>query len=836
MKSVYDLAPLACLLVDGQGYIQKANAKAAQLLATTRESLAQQPLSKYIFAQDHHLYTLLHRQAFEPTPPQSTVLRMVKRDDTVFTAELKTINSPVRDGQPVRHIMLRDTTSPKTPEEERELIAYLLARLNSSSNLRQCASLLTAALQEWSGCAAVGIRLREGEDYPYFETRGFPQTFIEAERSLCRHDAKGAILRDSTGNPVLECMCGNVLSGRIDPAQPFFTDHGSFWTNSTTRLLAQTTDADRQARTRNRCHGEGFESVALIPLWLDASAIGLLQFNDHRPNRFSPELIAHFERIADALALTLSRRQHLETLQENEKKYRTVADFSYAMETWRNPDQSFGYVSPSCERITGYSLEKCMSSPNLFIDISHPEDRPKVIEHFQITHKEATHNNLGLDFRIITPSGETRWLSHSCKAVYNDTGQWLGRRESYREITRRKEVEERQAMHQTLYWQLRKEKSLERMAGAVAHHFNNKFHVLLNSLEMAKLDIHNTEMVQEYLQTAGEAADQAAEMSRSMLTYLGQVNDSREQIDLADACNKTLLLIQPTIPNNLAVKPDLTIPGPQIIANYIQIHQILTNLLTNAIEASGDEQSTINLRVRTVNATDIPEHHRYPADWQPGENYYGCLEVHDSGCGLDLREIEVVFDPFYTTKFTGRGMGLAVVSGLVQTHGGVITVESFPSAGSCFRVFLPLTIEQPPSILNEPISLTNGEHKKTVLLVDDDETILTMSRVLLSHLGYTVLVASSGNEGVEVFKKHKDDVALVLSDFAMPGLNGMETLQVLRSMVPNLPVILISGYSAEQVMDDKYLEKPDIFLKKPYDLGLLQNAIEYSLKKPRRTP
>jgi two-component system, cell cycle sensor histidine kinase and response regulator CckA len=369
------------------------------------------------------------------------------------------------------------------------------------------------------------------------------------------------------------------------------------------------------------------------------------------------------------------------------------------------------------------------------------------------------------------------------------------------------------------------------MAGAVAHHFNNKFHVLINSLEMAMLDLDNIEMLQENLKTARQAADQAAEVSRSMLTYLGQVNERREQIDLAEACRKTLPLIQPAIPTNFAVETDLIVPGPQIISNDGQIHQIVINLLTNAIEASGDDQATLHLRVHTVNATDIPEHYRYPADWQPREQYYGCLEVHDSGCGLSHQEIEVVFDPFYTTKFTGRGMGLAVVSGLVQAHSGVVTVESCPGTGSVFRVFLPLTMEKAPSMLHEPINVTKEDHKGTVLLVDDDKTVLTVSRALLSHLGYTVLVATSGNEGVEVVKKHKDEVVLVLSDFAMPGLNGMETLQVLRRMVPNLPMVLISGYSEEQVMDDKYLEKPDFFLKKPYDIGSLQDAIEYSLKK-----
>ena len=145
-----------------------------------------------------------------------------------------------------------------------------------------CSAQVTALLREWSGCEAVGIRLRQGDDFPYFETRGFPPEFVLAENRLCAVDAEGEIQRDSQGKPLLECMCGNVLCGRFDPAKPFFTAHGSFWTNCTSQLLASTTEADRQVRTRNRCNGQGYESVALVALRVSGETFGLLQLNDRR--------------------------------------------------------------------------------------------------------------------------------------------------------------------------------------------------------------------------------------------------------------------------------------------------------------------------------------------------------------------------------------------------------------------------------------------------------------------------------------------------------------------------------------------------------------------------
>ena len=212
----------------------------------------------------------------------------------------------------------------KQADEEREVTVQLLQLLHDRNDLQDLMRAVTALLQGWIGCEAIGIRLRSGEDFPYFETSGFPPAFVEKENRLCTYDLKGQILRDDKGHPLLDCMCGNVLCGRFDPAKPFFTPRGSFWTNGTTALLATTTEADRQAPTRNRCNGEGYESVALIPLRTTDQVFGLLQINDRRPNRFTAERIALFERLTDNLAIALAQRQAQEALRKNEELYRSL--------------------------------------------------------------------------------------------------------------------------------------------------------------------------------------------------------------------------------------------------------------------------------------------------------------------------------------------------------------------------------------------------------------------------------------------------------------------------------------------------------------------------------
>ena len=193
--------------------------------------------------------------------------------------------------------------------DDREVTIEWLKLLNSEHDTRELMRKLTGFLRRLSGCSAVGIRLRDGEDFPYYETRGFPEEFVLAENKLCAVDQQGELIRDSDGNAVLECMCGNIICGRFDPSMPFFTEGGSFWTNSTTELLASTSEADRKARTRNRCNGEGYESVALLPLRYGKETLGLLQLNDKREGRFTPQLIRFFEGLADSAALALAHRR-----------------------------------------------------------------------------------------------------------------------------------------------------------------------------------------------------------------------------------------------------------------------------------------------------------------------------------------------------------------------------------------------------------------------------------------------------------------------------------------------------------------------------------------------
>ncbi len=334
--------------------------------------------------------------------------------------------------------VFEDISERKKSEAEREIMMEFLRIANATTNTQVLVKAAADFFQKQSGCEAVGIRLKEGDEYPYYVTRGFPPEHVRLENQICARDDAGNVVRDSEGKSIIECMCGAVLSGKFDPSKDFFTEKGSFWTNNTTMLLATTT-AESRGKTRNCCNREGYESIALIPLAIGDTRLGLLQLNDKRKDVFTLETIQMWERIADRLALALSRTIAEEALLQSEAKFRTVADFAYNWEYWIAPDGNLIYVSPSSKRVSSYEASEFLKDPKLLTAIVHPEDKSIVGTHFDLISSEELHV---ADFRIVTRSGETRWISHSCKAVFDDNGKWIGRRASNRDITDRKKMEQ----------------------------------------------------------------------------------------------------------------------------------------------------------------------------------------------------------------------------------------------------------------------------------------------------------------------------------------------------------------------------------------------------------
>lgn len=327
-QSIVNLSPDGILVCAG-GRFTFANPAAVALLgAESPEEIVGKELMDLVPPEQ--------REVFDQFIDQAKNCRLVSPLETLFTrldgrlAEVEIAGAMVEsEGGFVTQLVVRDIAGRKRAEEEREAKVEFLRLVNQSRYTAELIKSAATFFHQLSGCEAVGLRLREAEDFPYYVAHGFPECFIRAENQLCARDDNGDLRRDEVGDPVLECMCGNVICGRFDSSKPFFTERGSFWTNSTTELLRTTTDGDRQARTRNRCNGEGYESVALIPLQVGEERLGLIQLNDRRRGVFTAQFISEWETLADYLAIALSRfraGEERERLLAAEQEARTRAE------------------------------------------------------------------------------------------------------------------------------------------------------------------------------------------------------------------------------------------------------------------------------------------------------------------------------------------------------------------------------------------------------------------------------------------------------------------------------------------------------------------------------
>jgi len=293
------------------------------------------------------------------------------------------------------------------------------------------------------------------------------------------------------------------------------------------------------------------------------------------------------------------------------------------------------------------------------------------------------------ELRLVHQDGTQFWARFEARAAQDADGARVCRA-ALSDITQRKREEEERLQFEQRLRQAQKEESLGRMAGSIAHHFNTLLGAVMGNLELAMSAVPLGQESLRPLTRAMQAARKAAELTGLMRTYLGHSEGEHATLDLSEICRQSLPMLRAAMPEDLVLQTNLRSPGPSVDANLVQMHQVLLNLITNACEAVGHGPGSIDLTVLTASAEEIPEVHRFPIGWLPQDRTYACVEVADGGGGIAHEDIEKIFDPFFTSKFAGRGLGLPVVLGIVRAHRGVIAVESEPGRRSVFRVYLPV--------------------------------------------------------------------------------------------------------------------------------------------------
>jgi two-component system, cell cycle sensor histidine kinase and response regulator CckA len=389
------------------------------------------------------------------------------------------------------------------------------------------------------------------------------------------------------------------------------------------------------------------------------------------------------------------------------------------------------------------------------------------------------------------------------------------------DITERKRAEDRLREAQKL-------ESLGLLAGGVAHDFNNLLVGVIGNASLAQEILPPDSPALDLLERVVKTGEQAAHLTRQMLAYAGKGKFLVEALNLSDLIPEMSSLLRTSISRMIALHYDLAKDLPLIEADRGQVEQVFMNLMLNAAEAIESREGLIAVRtcLQNVDARYLRLHPEAAA-LRPGP--YVCLEVRDTGCGMDEATRARIFDPFFSTKFTGRGLGLAAVAGILRSHKGAILVTSAPGKGSCFTVLLPAAscaADNPRVSPRDPALRGSG----VVLVVDDEPVVRMLAKAALERHGYTVLLADGAPRAIEILEQYPGDIALMVLDLSMPKMSGAEALPEFRRIRPELKVLVSSGYSEAETMILFEGRPVSGFVQKPYSASRLAEEVGVALK------
>ncbi|MBJ6748639.1 ATP-binding protein [Geomonas anaerohicana] len=496
---------------------------------------------------------------------------------------------------------------------------------------------------------------------------------------------------------------------------------------------------------------------------------------------------------------------------------------------------------------------------NWFDNFIPREQRKKIREIFDALMRGEQQLLEFYENRILTRDKGERLISWHNILMRDEEGNIQGVLCSGEDVTDRRQAElergelERQLLH------TQKLESLGVLAGGIAHDFNNLLMAIGGNVELVRHVLEPDSPAIKYLENAHQATKRAGDLTRQMLAYSGKGGYSVKLVDLNRLVGENVDLMKASLRKGATFAVQLQPGLPLLEADPGQMQQVIVNLVTNAIEAAGEGGAiTVATGLADYGVAQLA-HSRLEQKPQPGR--FLSVEVADDGCGMDQATRERMFDPFFSTKFTGRGLGLSAVQGIVRGHGGAIFVHSEPGGGTRVQVLFPLAAaavtsmsevaqaeqgrgvargsvleravarqgdvrELPSGGAAAPAVVEEHEPEGTmVLIVDDEEMVRLVCRAMLRGLGYRTMVASDGPEAVALFREHAEEIGVVIMDLSMPQMDGMTAAEHLRSIRPDVRIVLSSGFSAAEEARRLSGHQGAQFIQKPYDLVSLKQVL-----------
>jgi PAS domain S-box-containing protein len=406
--------------------------------------------------------------------------------------------------------------------------------------------------------------------------------------------------------------------------------------------------------------------------------------------------------------------------------------------------------------------------------------------------------------------------------IYGSDGQAIGLVGISRDITEQRKAEQEKLDFQQQFQQTQKLESLGVLAGGIAHDFNNILTIIIGHCSLAMM---NPVTAETRIPVIEKAAERAAELCRQMLAYAGKAQFVTHEVNFGELVDEMVKMLKVTINQKASVSVNIAADLPSIRADASQLRQIVMNLVINAAEAIGEEQGEIRVALSRKEITVVQaERDHLGVVIAPG--WYLCLEVSDTGCGMDEETRRRVFEPFYTTKFTGRGLGMSATLGIISAHNGALQLFSQTGCGTTFKVYLPINSPADDQSVQELAAVEGWLGSGTILLVEDEEEIRLLAATMLQRLGFTVIEACDGRQALDLYRQYAAEIRLVLTDIGMPVMDGYELLGELKKLTPELPVIFSSGFGEADVAS--HLQPGDVAgcIGKPYNFEQLRDVLK----------
>ncbi len=573
------------------------------------------------------------------------------------------------------------------------------------------------------------------------------------------------------------------------------------------------------------------KSLLLVPLRFGTRMLGVLSLHTFAASRrWGREEVRLAEEVAPILAAALERRRIEERLRDSEARYRFLADNALDFISLHDPSGKYLYASPAAQRMLGYRPEEMTGCPASAYLASADLDRIAEGDRRLVSGEVSA---VTLEHRLRRKDGTFADVETVSSAVPDDRGQIRQILRVTRDITERKRMENRLVEGQ-------KAETIGMLAGGVAHEFNNLLAGISGAVEMLGLLLAGNAETERFLEMIGRLGNRATVLTRQLLAYAGQGKYSPEIVALNNVVMEDVPVLKAALPASVEIRMELAEESPVVAADITQMKQVITSLCLNAGEAMSDG-GILTIRTRREGGTpDVfagtdaaGAAGKRIRSGRPVAGERSVLEVSDTGCGMEPGTMERIFEPFFSTKFIGRGMGLAAVRGIVETHDGEIVVRSGVGKGTTVSVAFPVASGMPKESESRDALPLCGTG--LILVADDEDDVRSVVRSLLESFGYKVVEARDGREAVERFRERRGEIDLVLLDLMMPRMTGEEAFAEIRRISPEVRAILASGYDESGRLREIVAAGFETFLQKPFRRRELGQKVGEALAKiPRR--